>query len=159
MFRLAGLPIIFLAALCAASPPQDAIKAKYRDFNKCLLKGDSRAMGAWLQANCAANFSYVDYRKKKYDHDGFVNRLLAQMAKTSQVQKSATTVRTFAKAGSSLIATVAFDFKGLVSIESGRTTLTEQSVDYETWVQLGRAWKLQKIVQVNEDIQMSHDGD
>ncbi len=159
MKRLALPLLLSLALPCLGSTPQEILTKRYKDFNSIVARRDPLAMKAWVTSNCGPKFSYLTYHKRQYDRDAYMNQLLAQMAKTSQVLKSTTTVRSFQKAGNGVMAVVASDFKGVIAVESGKSILTEQSVAYETWMPVGKEWKLQKVVQVNEDVQMSSEAE
>ena len=157
MKRMALLPILLLSGLSIAATPQEILTKRYKDFNTNILKGDSKAMSSWLQGNCTAKFTYTSYQKSKFNRDGYLNGILSQIAKTNTVLKSTTTIRSLQKTGDSIVATVASDFKGIVIFDSRKLVLTDQSVTYDTWVLVGKDWKLSKIVQVNADTQMQQD--
>jgi len=158
MKRLSILPVLLLPFLSMAATPQEIISKQYKEFNKNILKSDARAMTAWLQRNCASKFTYTSYQKKKFNRDGYLSGILQQIAKTSQVLKSTTTIRSFEKLNGTIVATVASDFNGIVAFDSRRLIITDQSVTLETWTPVGKEWKLKKVVQVNADTQMHQEG-
>jgi len=159
MKRLAILPILSLSCVCLSSTAEEILTKRYRDYNTSILKGDSKRMETWLKSFCDSKLTYTSFHKNKFGRDNYISGVLAQIAKTNQVLKSTTTVRSFKKTSDSIVATVASDFKGVVVFDSRKLTLTDQSVTFETWIRAGRDWKLQKIVQVNADTQMKQDGE
>lgn len=154
MKRLVVLPLLFIASLSLATPPEELLKKRYVEYNKNILHSDSRAMTKWLNAYCTGAFSYTSYQKNSYKRGDYINGVLQQISQTNKVLKSTVTVRSMAKKGKSIVATVASDFKAIVVIDSRQLTLTDQSVTLETWESKNNDWKLIKVVQVNADTQM-----
>ena len=158
MKRLASLPLLALAAISLGATPQEILTKRYQQFNKNILKSDSKGMRAWIESNCASKFTYTSYHKAKFDRGGYQNGILGQLAQTTKVLQSTLQVREFKRTGTTIVATVATEFKGLVVFDSRRLTLTDQSVTYETWQQSGSDWKLVKVIQINADTQMHQEG-
>jgi hypothetical protein len=158
MKRLAMMPILFLTCVCLATTPEEILTKRYKEFNTNILKGNSKAMTNWLQNNCTDKFSYTSYQKHKFTRDGYLSGILSQIAKTGKVLKSNTTIRSFQKSGDTIVATVASEFKGVVNFDTVRKTIIDQSVSYDTWILVGKEWKLSKIIQVNADLQAEPEG-
>ena len=158
MKRLALLPFLFCSALGLGATPQEVLAKRYKDFNTNILKSDSKAMGVWLKSYCTGDFSYTSYQKNKFNRDGYLTGILGQMARIEKVLKSTATIRSFKQTGSTIVATVASEFKGIVAMDTKKLVLTDLGVTYETWVLAGKEWKLSKIVQVNADLHMQDPG-
>jgi len=154
MKRLMALPILLLTASCLASTPKEILTKRDKQFNDNILKGDGKAMTTWLNGYCPKSFTYTSYQKNKFDRAGYINGFIQQFQSTNKVLKSTLTIRSLDQKGATIVATIATDFKGIVTIDSRHLTLTDQGVTLETWTLVGKDWKLQKVVQVNADTQM-----
>jgi len=157
MKRPAVLSILLLTCVSLAATPQEILTKRYKQFNKNILKSDSRAMTTWLNTYCGRSFTYTSFQKNKFTRDGYMTGIMQQFQNTNKVLKSDLVIRGFEKKGASIVATIATDFKGIVIIDTKRLTITDQSVTLETWTPVGKDWKLQKVVQVNADTQMQQD--
>ncbi|MDR3688653.1 MAG: hypothetical protein P4L46_04680 [Fimbriimonas sp.] len=157
---MTGTSLASLIAIILVSSvplPKEVIAAKYKQFNAIYLKGNRTAMDAWIKGNCLTGFAYTSYHKTKYSRDGFRASILQDMANTSKVIQSTLVVRQVQKQGTAQSAIIASEFKGNVVIDSRRFVLTDKSVDTDTWVQVGKDWKLKQRVEVNEDMQLQPD--
>jgi hypothetical protein len=147
-----------LLPLCAlAATPEQILTKRYKEFNRCILKSDTKGITGWVNTNCTKTFGYTSYQKSKFNRETFLSGLFQQIDKTSKVLKSELIIRGFEKHGSSITATISMDFKGIVNFDNRHLTLTDQSVTRETWNYIGKDWKLVKVVQVNADTQMQQE--
>ncbi len=157
MKPLATAAMILLPLTVLSATPEQTLTKRYKEFNRCILKGDSRSITTWVTGYCTKGFNYTSYQKNKFNRDTFLSGLLQQIDKTAKVLKSDLVIRGFEKHGSTIVATVSMEFKGIVNYDSRRLTLTDLSVTQETWAYVGKDWKLQKVVQVNADTQMQQE--
>jgi len=159
MATLALAPILILTALAPAPTLKDTFESKYKQFNSSIAKGDQSAAAAWIKNNCSSKFSYTSYQKHKYKLDEFASGVAQQIQTVSKVISSSMTIRTVEQHGDQAVVIVVSQFKGIVSIDSRRMTLTDASVSSDTWTKSGKDWKFLKSVQVNADTQMHEQGD
>lgn len=80
--------------------------------------------------------------------------VLQDMENTSKVINANLIIRSVDVKGDQATAIVASTFKGTVNIDSRRFTLTNASVESDTWSKIGKDWKLTKRIQVNNDMQL-----
>ena len=154
MICLALAPILAVSLVTHTPSPKEVLIAKYKQFNTSYLKSDRNGIDAWVKNNCQPKFSYTSFHKTKYSLDGFRTSLTQDMQNTTRVISSTLTVRSVQAKGQQQIVIIASEFKGMVNIDSRRYSLSDQSVDTDTWVKQGKEWKLQKRVQVNADMQL-----
>ena len=151
---LALAPILVISAVLGTPTPKDVLTSKYKQFNVSYAKGDRTAIEGWVSSNCVSKFSYTSYHKTKYSKEGFKSSLIQDMQNTVKVITSTLTVRSVEAHGDQQVAIIASEFKGTVLIDSRRYTLSDQSVDTDTWTKAGKEWKLVKRTQVNADMQL-----
>jgi|GEM_PF-1720672 len=154
MTVLAAVPFLLVLQGKQAQSPKDIISVKYKQYSTAYSKNDRSGIEGWIRTNLGSAFTYTSYHKTKYSREGFRMSVLQDMENTSKVINANLIIRSVDVKGDQATAIVASTFKGTVNIDSRRFTLTNASVESDTWSKIGKDWKLTKRIQVNNDMQL-----
>ena len=152
--RLALLLILLLCTVAGAQDLKKTMQARYAELNKALSTNNSKALSAWVEKYCTADFSYTSRDKQKYNRKAFLQGLQQQVKATKKVTKSTLTTQPPAVKGNTATVKTATDFEGWIMFDKRQLRLTDKSATTDTWVKSGKEWKLKSVVQTRADTQV-----
>lgn len=148
------LALLLVAPIAAHADLKADLQAKYRQLDQALARKDVRAVEAWVATNTTADFSYVSHDKHLYKRDAFLQGLREQIAATRKVSKSSVTVLQAKAKGASVAAIVGTQTSAVMNVDGQALRLEDKSRASDTWVKVGKGWRLKQSVQTESETQM-----